>query len=121
MAKCPMCDGKISKREISKKLNSLMLSVSPTLTKCIENVFELIDKNWNLKDADKCAFFVRINGVDEDIVIKMIQVFINKGYAEMGRSIAYLGGMVERESKQQRFQNEYERKKLDRLPPKLKD
>ena len=121
MPKCPLCKNNMPKKEVSLRLKSLMLSVSPTLTKSINKVFNIIDSNWNLKDVEKCAFFARIEHIEESIVIKMINVFINKGYAEGGHSIAYLSGMIERENKQQKFKNEYERKKLDRLPPKLKD
>tara|TARA_R100001082_G_scaffold86338_1_gene52919 strand:- start:250 stop:615 length:366 start_codon:yes stop_codon:yes gene_type:complete len=121
MAKCPMCNSTMPKKKVSAKLKNLMLSVSPKLTSNIEKLFNLVSDKWNLKDTDKCAFFVKIENVDENIVMKMIQVFINKGYADRGYNIPYLCGMIEKEYKQQKFKNEYERKRLDRIPPKLKD
>jgi hypothetical protein len=109
------------KKEVSLKLKSLMLSVSPTATKYIKEAFKRIENKWNLKYTEKCAFFVRTEKIKEQIVINMIKTFIDKGYAERGYNIAYLCGMIENESKREEFKNERERKDLDRIPPKLKD
>ena len=121
MPKCPMCSNNMPKKEVSLRLKSLMLSVSPKVTKYITEAFTRIEKKWNLKDTDKCAFFVRTEKAKEEIIVNMIKTFINKGYAERGYNIAYLCGMIENESKREEFKNERERKDLDRIPPKLKD
>jgi len=121
MPKCPMCSNNMPKKEVSLRLKSLMLSVSPKTTRHIKQAFQNIEKKWTLKDTEKCAFFVRTEKVKDDIIINMIQKFNSKGYAERGYNIAYLCGMIENESKRDEFKNERERKDLDRIPPKLKD
>ena len=116
-----MCSNNIPKKEVSLRLKNLMLSVSPRISKYISKAFNNIEKKWDLKDTDKCAFFVRTEKIKENITINMIKKFNNKGYAERGYNIAYLCGMIENESKRENFKNERERKYLDRIPPKIKD
>ena len=40
MPKCPMCSNNMPKKEVSLRLKSLMLSVSPKVTKYITEAFK---------------------------------------------------------------------------------
>ena len=121
MPKCPVCSNDMPKKEMSKKLKLLQLSVSPKLGVYIKKIFHKIEERWAIKDIEKCAFYSHIENVNENIVINMINTFIIKKLDERGCTLSYLSSMIVNESKREEFKNEYERKRLDRIPPKLKD
>ena len=55
------------------------------------------------------------------IVLDSIRKFKKKNGIEQGFNIKYLAGIIKNENKRYRLRQDYERRSLDRIPPKLKD
>lgn len=121
MAKCPLCDGTISKKNVKFRLNSLRLSRPPKVLESIDSIFEELSQHWAIDDIVKAGFLADIEQVQGDIVLESIRKFKNKGGVQQGFNIKYLAGIIKNEGKRAVLRKEWERKNLDRIPPKLKD
>ena len=121
MAKCPLCDGTISKKNVKFRLNSLRLSRPPKVLESIDSIFEELSQHWAIDDIVKAGFLADIEQVEGDIVLASIWKFKNKGGVQQGFNIKYLAGIIKNEGKRAVLRMEWERKNLDRIPPKLKD
>ena len=121
VAKCPLCDGTISKKNVKFRLNSLRLSRPPKVLESIDSIFEELSQHWAIDDIVKAGFLADIEQVQGDIVLESIRKFKNKGGVEQGFNIKYLAGIIKNEGKRAVLRKEWERKNLDRIPPKLKD
>ena len=121
MAKCPLCNKTISKKNVKIRLNSLRLSRSPKVLIAIDSVLKDLSKHWTIDDVVEAGFLADIEQVDGDIVLESINKFQNKGGIEQGYNIKYLAGIIKNEGKKAVLRKEWERKNLDRIPPKLKD
>ena len=121
MAKCPLCDGSISKKNVKFRLNSLRLSRPPKVLESIDSIFEELSQHWAIDDIVKAGFLADIEQVQGDIVLESIRKFKNKGGVQQGFNIKYLAGIIKNEGKRAVLRKEWERKNLDRIPPKLKD
>ena len=121
MAKCPLCNGSVSKKNVKARLNSLRLARPPKILNAIDKVFDKLSKHWTIDDTIKAGFLADIEQVEGTIIIDSIQKFINKGGIEQGYNIKYLAGIIKNEGKRVLLRREWERKNLDRIPPKLKD
>ena len=121
VAKCPLCDGRISKKDVSIRLKSLRLSRSPSTLREIDNIVNDLSKHWAMDDVHVAGFLADIGNIDDSIVLDSIRKFKKKNGVEQGFNIKYLAGIVKNENKRYRLRKDYERRALDRIPPKLKD
>ena len=121
MAKCPLCNKTISKKNVKIRLNSLRLSRSPKVLIAVDSVLKDLSKHWTIDNVVEAGFLADIEQVDGDIVLESINKFQNKGGIEQGYNIKYLAGIIKNEGKKAVLRKEWERKNLDRIPPKLKD
>ena len=121
MSKCPLCNGRISKKNVSLRLKSLRLARSVNILNKIDIVIKELSKHWTIHDVDIAGFLADIEGIDDNIIIESIRKFKKKGGIEQGFTIKYLAGIIKNESKRYILRQDYERRSLDRIPPKLKD
>ncbi len=121
MAKCPLCSGKIPKKDVSIRLKTLRLARSPRILKIIDSVVSSLSRHWIIHDIDVAGFLAEIEKINDNIIIESINRFKKKGGIEQGFNLKYLTGIIKNESKRYKLREEYERRSLDRIPPKLKD
>ena len=121
VAKCSLCGSSVSKKNISARLQSLRLSRSPKVLKIIDQTIDKLAKHWDIEDVDVAGFLSEIDKIDDNIVIESINKFNNRGGADQGYNIKYLSAIIKNENKRFAIRQEFERKTLDRIPPKLKD
>lgn len=121
VAKCPLCEGKILKKDVSIRLQSLRLSRSPNTLKEIDSIVNDLSKHWTIDDIHVAGFLADIGNIDDSIVLDSIKKFKKKNGVEQGFNIKYLAGIIKNENKRYRLRQDYERRSLDRIPPKLKD
>jgi len=121
VAKCPLCDGKILKKDVSIRLKSLRLSRSPKTLREIDNIVNDLSKHWTIDDVHIAGFLADIDNIDDSIVLDSIAKFRKNSGIEKGFNIKYLAGIIKNENKRYRLRQDYERRSLDRIPPKLKD
>jgi|TARA_R100000329_G_scaffold147998_1_gene136257 hypothetical protein len=121
VAKCPLCSGKIPKKDVSIRLKTLRLARSPRILKIIDSVVSSLSRHWIIHDIDVAGFLAEIEKINDNIIIESINRFKKKGGIEQGFNLKYLTGIIKNESKRYKLREEYERRSLDRIPPKLKD
>ena len=71
-----------------------------------------LSTHWVIDDVQMAGFLA---------VIESIKKFRKKNGVEQGYNVKYLAGIVKNESKRFRLREDYERRTLDRIPPKLKE
>lgn len=121
VAKCPLCKGTINKKDVSLSLERLRLARSPRVLEAVDKIFSSLSTHWNIQDVDMCGLLTDIQGIDDNIVIESINKFAKKSGVDKGYGIKYLSAVIKNENKSYLLRQEYERKNLDRIPPKLKD
>ena len=121
MSKCPLCSGKIPKKDVSIRLKTLRLARSPRILKIIDSVVSSLSRHWIIHDIDVAGFLAEIEKINDNIIIESINRFKKKGGIEQGFNLKYLTAIIKNESKRYKLREEYERRSLDRIPPKLKD
>ncbi len=121
MAKCPLCRGTINKKDVSLSLERLRLARSPRVLEAVDKIFSSLSAHWNIKDVDMCGLLTEIQGIDDNIVIESINKFEKRSGVDRGYGVKYLSAVIKNENKSYLLRQEYERKNLDRIPPKLKD
>jgi hypothetical protein len=80
-----------------------------------------MSRYWKIDEVLEASFLADIDGVNNNVIIESIKRFDSRGSLQKGYGLKYLAGMIKNESKRIAIREEYERKNLDRLPPKLKD
>jgi len=121
VAKCPLCKGTINKKDVSLSLERLRLARSPRVLEVVDKIVSNLSTHWNIQDVDICGLLTEIQGIDDNIVIESINKFAKKSGIDKGYGIRYLSAVIKNENKSYLLRQEYERKNLDRIPPKLKD
>ena len=121
VAKCPLCKGTINKKDVSLSLERLRLARSPRVLEVVDKIVSNLSTHWNIQDVDMCGLLTEIQGIDDNIVIESINKFAKKSGIDKGYGIRYLSAVRKNENKSYLLRQEYERKNLDRIPPKLKD
>ena len=121
VAKCPLCKGTINKKDVSLSLERLRLARSPRVLEVVDKLVSNLSTHWNIQDVDICGLLTEIQGIDDNIVIESINKFAKKSGIDKGYGIRYLSAVIKNENKSYLLRQEYERKNLDRIPPKLKD
>lgn len=121
MPKCPLCDSNITAKKAGIRLKSLRLSRPSKVLNLIDNQIKKMSRYWKIDEVIEAGFLADIDGVDNNVIIESIKRFDGRGSLQKGYGLKYLAGMIKNESKRIAIREEYERKNLDRLPPKLKD
>ena len=121
MSKCPLCNNNISKKDVRIRLESLRLSRSPKLLEQIDGILNDFSKHWDIDNVIKAGFLADIENIEEDIIRDSIRKFKGRAGIQRGYGIKYLSGIIKNESKRVALRREYEKKNLDRIPPKLKE
>ena len=121
VAKCPLCSGKILKKDVSIRLRSLRLSRSPKILREIDSIVKDLSTHWTMDDVQVAGFLADIQNIEDAIVSESIAKFKKKNGVEQGFNIKYLASIIKNDNKKYGLRQEYERKNLDRIPPKLKD
>ena len=121
VAKCPLCSGKILKKDVSIRLKSLRLSRSPKILREIDGIVKDLSTHWTMDDVQVAGFLADIQNIEDDIISESIAKFKKKNGVEQGFGVKYLASIIKNDNKRYGLRQEYERKNLDRIPPKLKD
>ena len=121
MAKCPLCDNNITAKKAGIRLKSLRLARPTKVLNLIDNQIRKMSKYWKIDAVLEASFLADIDGVNNNVIIESIKRFDSRGSVQKGYGLKYLSGMIKNESKRIAIREEYERKNLDRIPPKLKD
>ena len=121
MAKCPLCEGSIPIKDVRFRLKSLRLCRPAKVLSVVDSTFEDMSRYWTINDVAKAGFLADIEKVDGDIIIETIRKFNSKGGIQRGFGLRYLCGMIKNENERIAIRKEYDRKNLDRIPPKLKE
>tara|TARA_R110000744_G_scaffold133667_3_gene242167 strand:- start:7615 stop:7839 length:225 start_codon:yes stop_codon:yes gene_type:complete len=72
-----------------------------------------------MDDLDKFSFFKNIEDVLDIVIRKSIRQYLQEKFHERGLGIKYLAGMIKNSNTAYGLKEEYERKSLDRIPPKV--
>ena len=121
MPKCPLCDSNITAKKAGIRLKSLRLSRPSKVLNLIDDQIKKMSRYWKIDEVLEASFLADIDGVNNNVIIESIKRFDSRGSLQKGYGLKYLAGMIKNESKRIAIREEYERKNLDRLPPKLKD
>jgi len=121
MPKCPLCDSNITAKKAGIRLKSLRLSRPSKILNLIDDQIKKMSRYWKIDEVLEASFLADIDGVNNNVIIESIKRFDSRGSLQKGYGLKYLAGMIKNESKRIAIREEYERKNLDRLPPKLKD
>ena len=121
MAKCPLCSGKILKKDVSIRLKSLRLSRSPKILREIDSIVKDLSVHWTMDDVQVAGFLADIQNIEDTIISESIAKFKKKNGVEQGFGVKYLASIIKNDNKRYGLRQEYERKNLDRIPPKLKE
>ena len=121
MPKCPLCDSNITAKKAGIRLKSLRLSRPSKVLNLIDDQIKKMSRYWKIDEVIEASFLADIDGVNNNVIIESIKRFDSRGSLQKGYGLKYLAGMIKNESKRIAIREEYERKNLDRLPPKLKD
>ena len=121
MPKCPLCDSNITAKKAGIRLKSLRLSRPSKVLHLIDDQIKKMSRYWKIDEVLEASFLADIDGVNNNVIIESIKRFDSRGSIQKGYGLKYLSGMIKNESKRIAIREEYERKNLDRIPPKLKD
>ena len=121
MPKCALCDSNITAKKAGIRLKSLRLSRPNKVLNLIDDQIKKMSRYWKIDEVLEASFLADIDGVSNNVIIESIKRFDSRGSLQKGYGLKYLAGMIKNESKRIAIREEYERKNLDRLPPKLKD
>ena len=121
MPKSPLCDSNITAKKAGIRLKSLRLSRPSKVLNLIDDQIKKMSRYWKIDEVLEASFLADIDGVNNNVIIESIKRFDSRGSLQKGYGLKYLAGMIKNESKRIAIREEYERKNLDRLPPKLKD
>jgi len=121
VAKCPLCSGKILKKDVSIRLKSLRLSRSPKILREIDSIVKDLSVHWTMDDVQVAGFLADIQNIEDTIISESIAKFKKKNGVEQGFGVKYLASIIKNDNKRYGLRQEYERKNLDRIPPKLKE
>tara|TARA_R110000803_G_scaffold37481_5_gene80748 strand:+ start:1346 stop:1636 length:291 start_codon:yes stop_codon:yes gene_type:complete len=85
----------------------------------IDDMFENTSFYFEVADLDKYSFLSDVEDIQDIVIRKMIRQYIHEKYYKRGYGIKYLIGMIKNENSAYGLKKEYERKSLDRIPPKI--
>jgi hypothetical protein len=119
MRQCPTCGSKLKKENYQKRIKKKRLSRDKITLSLIDDSFESISKYFSMDDLDKFSFLKNVEEITDIVVRKMIRQYLQEKFYKRGYGIKYLIGMIKTENSAYGLKKEYERKSLDRIPPKV--
>ena len=117
--KCPTCGHRIKKEDYTKRIEKKRLSRDKLTLKLIDETTKSIGENIPLDDLDIFSFFSETSEVQDIIVRKMCRQYLQERLYDRGYGLKYLIGMIKNENSAYGLKKDYERKTLDRIPPKI--
>ena len=119
--KCPLCNSVVKKREYKNRISSMRAQRSKKTLDCIDDIISKVDSLTGLTEIEIYYFMLEMQDIQGIIIRKMSELFESRGYLEQGYGLKYLIGMIKGENSRYNLKQDYEKKTLDRIPPKLKD
>ena len=117
--KCPTCGHRIKKEDYTKRIEKKRLARDKITLRLIDEATKSISENIPLDDLDIFSFFSETSEVQDIIVRKMCRQYLQEKLYDRGYGLKYLIGMVKNENSAYGLKKDYERKTLDRIPPKV--
>ena len=117
--KCPTCGHRIKKEDYTKRIKKKRLTRDKITLNVIDEITRCIGENIPLDDLDVFSFFSETSEVQDIIVRKMCRQYLQEKLYDRGYGLKYLIGMIKNENSAYGLKKEYERKSLDRIPPKV--
>ena len=119
MRQCPTCGSKLKKENYHKRIEKMRLSRDKITLSLIDDVLESISKYFPIDDLDKFSFLKNVEEITDIVIRKMIRQYLQEKFYKRGCGLKYLIGMIKNENSAYGLKKEYERKSLDRIPPKI--
>ena len=119
--KCPLCESSFEEKSFANQIDILKMSRSMDSLKAIEKLLIDMDNVRKIREIDIFYLLNEIKNVEDDILYRMIEMFRNRGYLEQGYNTKYIAKMIVNHSEQSSLKDTYEKKTLDRIPPKLEE
>jgi len=116
--RCPTCGGRLKKEDYKKRIEKKRLSRDKLTLSIIDDMFTSISPYFPMDDLDRFSFLSEVEEIQDIVIRKMIRQFLHERYYKKGYGIKYLIGMIKNENSAYGLKKEYERKSLDRIPPK---
>ena len=117
--RCPTCNSRIKIEDYTKRIEKKRLSRDKTTFSMIDEMMSSMSNYHKITDIDKFSFYSEIEEIQDIVVRKMIRKYCLEKYYEQGYKLRYLTGMIKNENSAYGLKKEYERKSLDRIPPKI--
>ena len=117
--RCPTCNSRIKIEDYNKRIEKKRLARDKLTLAMIDDIFASIAEYHSLDDASKLSFYSETGEIQDIVVRKMIRQYGDKFYYKQGYGLRYLIGMIKNENSAYGLKKEYERKSLDRIPPKI--
>ena len=118
MRRCPTCGGRLKKEDYKKRIEKKRLSRDKLTLSIIDDMFTSISPYFPMDDLDRFSFLSEVEEIQDIVIRKMTRQFLHERYYKKGYGIKYLIGMIKNENSAYGLKKEYERKSLDRIPPK---
>jgi hypothetical protein len=119
MRECPTCGSKLKKENYHKRIEKMRLSRDKLTLSLIDDAFESISKYFPIDDLDRFSFLKNIEDATDVVVRNTIRQYTQERFYKRGLGIKYLIGMIKTGHSTYGLKKEYERKSLDRIPPKI--
>ena len=116
--RCPTCGGRLKKEDYTKRIEKKRLSRDKLTLSIIDVMFTSISPYFPMDDLDRFSFLSEVEEIQDIVIRKMTRQFLHERYYKKGYGIKYLIGMIKNENSAYGLKKEYERKSLDRIPPK---
>ena len=116
---CPTCGGRLKKTSYLKRIEKIRLSRDKLTLSLIDDMIESVKRYLPVDDVDIFSFLSEVSEVKDIVVRKIIRQYCQEKHYAQGRGIRYLIGMIKNENSAYGLKREYERKSLDRIPPKI--
>lgn len=121
MGKCPLCGHAMPAKDFRSKVKLAILQFSPKTAEAINNVAVAIEqeRKRKLTSGEKFAFLKQIERIEEIVIRRGIDIFIDKNLHKAGYGLRYLAGVIKNENSRLRMKIKHEQETLDRLPPEV--
>lgn len=111
----------IAGHDYTKSIEKRRLARDAKTLELVDETISRINSSFNepLDDLDIYSFYSEIEGVQDIVVRKMVRKYLLKKMYSEGKNIRYLIAMIKNENSTYGVRVESEKKRLDRLPPKV--
>ena len=119
--RCPTCNHTIAGHDYTKSIEKRRLARDVKTLELVDETISRINSSFHepLDDLDIYSFYSGIEGVQDIVVRKMVREYLLKKMYSEGKNIRYLIAMIKNENSTYGVRVESEKKRLDRLPPKV--